>query len=97
MFSEPASNCSKGPHRDPQGPNEDTSVCYSCGNLTWGFRPEDEQFGLHLDDCSLPQRHEGYCVEGGAGHAPVKTIRGWWPGFDEDVAEARERFSTNSQ
>ena len=81
-----------GPHRLPEGPNEDIAVCFRCGHPMFAMRPENEQFGLHDDDCSLPRRHQGYCVGGGKGHPPTEVVRGYWPGMDADVAAARARF-----
>ena len=93
FFKYTMSECPEGPHRGPEGPNEDLAQCRLCGSPTWCLRPENEQFGLHLDDCSLPQRHEGACVGGGRGHAPVEVVRGWWSGMDDEVEEARRRHS----
>lgn len=59
--------CPDRPHRPPEGPNEDASVCYKCGSLSWGLRPKGETYGYHADDCSLPERHESLCVGGGVG------------------------------
>lgn len=66
--------CPDGPHRGPEGPNEDLSQCPRCLMPSWGWRPEGEEFGGHIEDCSLPRRHESYCVPGGAGH-PDPTVR----------------------
>jgi hypothetical protein len=63
----PMSECTQD-HRAPAGPNEDLSQCPDCWGITWALRPYGESFGWHLDDCSLPLRHEGYCVGGGEGH-----------------------------
>lgn len=71
------SECPQGPHRPPQGPNEDVAQCGRCLSLTFAMRPEGETFGHHLPDCSLPERHQGYCVGGGSGHPPAKKIRGY--------------------
>lgn len=68
--------CPDAPHRGPQGPNEDMSQCHRCLSLSWRLRPEGETFGHHLDDCSLPLRHEGYCVGGGDGHPVAEKVRG---------------------
>ena len=83
-----------GPHRSPQGPNEDLAQCSTCWAPTFVMRPENEQFGLHADDCSLPRRHEGYCQPGGSGHPVPAIVRGYWSGMDDDVAAARERFGS---
>ncbi|AMS02708.1 hypothetical protein BJD55_gp058 [Gordonia phage Yvonnetastic] len=72
----PISNCPKGPHRGPQGPNEDVSVCDVCWMMSYSMRPEGETFGWHIADCSLPVDHESYCVGGGDGHPPARKIRG---------------------
>ncbi len=66
-------------------------MCPECGAVIGVMRPDNEQYGLHLDDCSLPLRHPGYCKPGGTGHAPVEIVRGFWPGMDDDIAEARKR------
>jgi hypothetical protein len=68
--------CPYGPHRGPQGPNEDLSVCRVCWSPSWEMRPEGQTFGHHLPDCSLPLRHESYCEPGGEGHPPAELIRG---------------------
>lgn len=69
-----------GPHRFPEGPNEDVSVCPTCWSPTYELRPDGETYGDHLQDCSLPRRHQSYCQPGGAGHPRAATIRGYWPG-----------------
>ena len=84
--------CDHEEHRGPQGPNEDVGWCYVTGQPTYSMRPENEQIGLHDDDCSLPRRHRGYCQGGGNGHPPTEVVRGYWPGMDQDVATARARF-----
>lgn len=71
--------CPRGPHRGPQGPNEDISQCGLCGSGSYSLRPEGETFGDHIDDCSLPLRHEGYCVPGGNGHPKSRHQRGFFP------------------
>lgn len=75
-YLENPEKCPNAPHRGPQGPNEDIAVCDLCGSLTHSLRPEGETFGYHAVDCSLPERHGGYCVRGGNGHPPAKIIRG---------------------
>jgi len=55
------------------------------------MRPAGETIGLHSDDCSLPERHGGYCTGGGTGHPPAEHIRGFWPGMDDDIRAAQER------
>jgi len=87
------SKCPDGPHKPPAGPNEDTTQCVRCLMPAGALRPENEQYGLHLDDCSLPRRHRGNCVGGGEGHAPTEIVRGYWPGMDEDIAAARARHA----
>lgn len=80
-------NCPIGPHRGPQGPNEDLAQCAGCGSVSYAMRPEGETYGLHAADCSLPNRHPGHCEGGGAGHLPAPTVRGYWPnGGAEDAA-----------
>lgn len=68
--------CPSAPHRGPQGPNEDLSQCPECAMPSWSLRPAGEEFGGHLPDCSLPQRHESYCVGGGVGHPDPLVRRG---------------------
>jgi hypothetical protein len=72
----PISDCPRGPHRGPQGPNEDLGQCPVCWMPSYSRRPEGEEFGGHIDDCSLPRGHESYCVGGGAGHPKARKIRG---------------------
>jgi hypothetical protein len=69
-------DCPDGPHRGPEGPNEDIAACWRCGMPSWVMRPDGEEFGGHIADCSLPRRHEGYCVGGGKGHPTPKVMRG---------------------
>ena len=68
--------CPGAPHRGPQGPNEDLSQCGLCLMPSWSVRPAGEQFGGHLADCSLPRRHDSYCVPGGVGHPDPDVLRG---------------------
>lgn len=78
-WGEYASNpdaCPRGPHRGPQGPNEDLAQCALCLMPDHAMRPEGETFGRHLPDCSLPASHEGYCEPGGSGHPDAAVIRG---------------------
>lgn len=88
------SSCPYGPHRFPEGPNEDVAQCRHCSAPTHAMRPEHETIGLHLDDCSLPIRHEGRCVGGGEGHPVAPVVRGYWKNMEEDVAAARERHGS---
>ncbi|WP_156251001.1 helix-turn-helix domain-containing protein [Pseudactinotalea terrae] len=83
--------CPQGPHRGPEGPNEDLATCPLCGGGSWTLRPEGETLGLHAQDCSLPVRHESRCIGGGTGHAPAPVVRGFWAGMDDEVAAARAR------
>ena len=69
--------CPLGPHRGPEGPNEDLGQCPKCWGLSYRMRPEGEEFGGHIPDCSLPRRHESYCVGGGNGHPPAEKRRGY--------------------
>jgi hypothetical protein len=69
-------DCPAGPHRGPEGPNEDIAQCHQCWSVDHALRPEGETWGDHLADCSLPLRHESYCVGGGPGHPPAAKIRG---------------------
>lgn len=71
--------CPDGPHRAPEGPNEDVSQCTTCWGLSYALRPAGETYGDHLPDCSLPLRHESYCQPGGTGHPTGPVIRGYWP------------------
>lgn len=68
--------CPDGPHRGPEGPNEDLSQCLRCLSPSWSMRPEGEEFGRHLVDCSLPRRHESVCKPGGSGHPDAEVSRG---------------------
>lgn len=74
--------CPRGPHRGPQGPNEDLDQCPECWGISHALRPEGQTYGDHLPDCSLPLRHESYCAPGGAGHPPSQHVRGYWPEAD---------------
>jgi hypothetical protein len=76
----PQSECSRAPHRGPEGPNEDMSQCPQCWGFSWELRPEGETYGRHADDCSLPVRHESYCQPGGQGHPDAPKLRGYFPG-----------------
>lgn len=71
--------CPDAPHRGPQGPNEDLSQCPRCLSPSWSLRPPGQTYGVHLADCSLPERHSSYCKPGGAGHPVAKTVRGYFP------------------
>lgn len=79
LFPYCAQHCPDGPHRGPQGPNEDLAQCRHCGSPTWALRPAGETYGTHLADCSLPIDHSGYCAPGGHGHPQAATIRGYFP------------------
>jgi hypothetical protein len=70
-------HCPRGPHRGPEGPNEDVSQCMRCGSVDHSMRPWGETFGRHLDDCSLPIWHESNCEGGGSGHPEAPVLRGW--------------------
>lgn len=72
----PGTPCPDGPHRGPEGPNEDIGLCTKCGSPHRKMRPADEEFGRHAADCSLPRRHESYCEPGGSGHPPAAVLRG---------------------
>lgn len=76
IWSTRPDECRLRPHRGPQGPNEDLAQCFFCGSPTFAMRPVGETFGDHLPDCSLPYWHESYCVGGGEGHPPSRTVRG---------------------
>lgn len=69
-------DCPDGPHRGPEGPNEDLGQCAKCWSLSHVLRPEGETFGHHLSDCSLPIRHGGECIGGGTGHPAAPKVRG---------------------
>lgn len=71
--------CPDAPHRGPEGPNEDIHQCPTCLAPSHRMRPEGQTYGLHLPDCSLPERHPSYCQPGGDGHPPAPLIRGYWP------------------
>lgn len=77
--TESAATCPQGPHRGPEGPNEDLAQCHLCWAPSWGMRPEGETFGEHAEDCSLPLRHESYCQPGGSGHPTAEIVRGYFP------------------
>ena len=79
LWSYPPKLCPAGPHRGPEGPNEDIAQCGHCGLPTWAKRPAGETFGDHLPDCSLPIDHESYCHGGGSGHPRAAVIRGYSP------------------
>lgn len=72
----PPSECPEGPHRGPEGPNEDLAQCPRCFSVHWCRRPVGEEFGGHIRDCSLPRDHESYCQPGGLGHPPPLYRRG---------------------
>lgn len=55
-------------HPDLAGPNMDIGQCARCWMPMGAMRPDGESYGWHLDDCSLPMRHAGYCEPGGSGH-----------------------------
>lgn len=80
-------------HRGPEGPNEDLAQCRKCGSISWVMRPENETIGFHDPDCSLDVRHSSYCKGGGSGHPPADVIRGYWPGYEADVARERARWA----
>ena len=65
-----------GPHRGPEGPNEDVAQCFKCHSMTYTMRPWGETFGPHRPDCSLPIWHESYCQGGGDGHPEAPNQRG---------------------
>lgn len=62
-------------HPEVAGPCMDVGVCPDCWMPIGVMRPQGETFGFHAEDCSLPERHYGYCVGGGTGH-PVGKVRG---------------------
>jgi hypothetical protein len=76
QFSSNPKECPNGPHRGPQGPNEDLSQCGLCLMPSYSMRPRGETFGNHLPDCSLPIDHESFCVGGGDGHPEAEVVRG---------------------
>lgn len=77
LYPHTRANCPR-PHRFPEGPNEDLGCCPECGGISWELRPEGQTYGYHDTDCSLPNRHEGHCVGGGAGHPAAAKIRGYF-------------------
>jgi len=62
-------------HPALEGPCMDVGQCPDCLWPMGVLRPPGETFGLHAADCSLPERHYGFCVGGGSGH-PVGKVRG---------------------
>lgn len=91
-YADQPSACPAGPHRGPEGPNEDLSQCSRCLMPSWSKRPATEQFGLHLDNCSLPIDHESCCKPGGEGHSPEGIlVRGFWRNMDADIEAAIKR------
>lgn len=84
-FIDRPQDCPDAPHRGPEGPNEDMSQCSACAMPSHSTRPDGEEYGQHLPDCSLPRRHPSYCQPGGAGHPPAETQRGYWPTTKEDA------------
>lgn len=78
------------------GPCVDLAQCPECGTICGALRPPGETFGFHARDCSLPERHYGECVGGGTGHQPGH-IRGYWPGFDADVAAERAWWDSRTE
>lgn len=77
-------DCPEGPHRGPQGPNEDLAQCPRCWSPSFASRPHGEEYGGHLPDCSLPRDHASYCVGGGSGHPAPDVVRGFCPNRQED-------------
>lgn len=69
--------CPNGPHRPPEGPCEDIGQCQLCLSMSFSMRPPGECYGEHAPDCSLPERHESYCVGGGQGHSKAEVLRGY--------------------
>ncbi|MCE3550713.1 hypothetical protein LWC33_04490 [Pseudonocardia sp. RS11V-5] len=47
----PAGECPHGPHRGPQGPDEDLSQCPQCWSASWTFRAEGDSSGEYLPYC----------------------------------------------
>jgi hypothetical protein len=76
LFPFAGRECPDGPHRGPEGPNEDIGQCGKCGSGTFRMRPPGETFGTHADDCSLPIDHQSFCAPGGSGHPKAERIRG---------------------
>jgi hypothetical protein len=81
----PPEDCPNGPHRGPEGPNEDLGQCPICLAPSHSMRTEGEEYGGPIADCSLERRHEGRCKPGGEGHPPPAVVRGYWP--DETTEE----------
>lgn len=73
------------------GPCMDIGQCPKCWTPIGVMRPAGETIGMHADDCSLPERHQGECVGGGNGHRPG-IVRGYWPNMDDDILKARQRY-----
>ena len=82
LFDHLPGSCPDGPHRGPQGPNEDISQCVLCGSPSYIKRPINETYGRHLPDCALPLDHDSFCVGGGSGHPPAPIVRGYRKGSD---------------
>ncbi len=82
--------CPQGPHRGPQGPNEDISQCYWCGSPDHVLRRWGETYGTHAADCSLPIWHEGFCAPGGSGHPRAPEVRGYFPSGGEESPSRSE-------
>lgn len=88
-------DCPDGPHRGPEGPNEDLGHCLKCGMPDHWPRPDGEEYCGHLPDCSLPRRHASYCQPGGDGHPPADNTRGYFPTpetIKDEQAEHLRRF-----
>lgn len=67
-----AENCPYGPHRGPQGPNEDLAQCFHCGTISHRMRPWGDTFCGHLDECGLPIWHASLCAPAELPH-PTST------------------------
>lgn len=88
--------CTSLHHQNQHGPCTDTGQCPLCHFPVPRLRPKGETYGLHAEDCALPERHYGPCEHGGAGHAPG-VVRGYWPGMNEDIARAREHHEKRTR
>lgn len=90
--SEPE-DCARLGHGRRHGPCTDVGQCGGCGSPVPAMRPAGETYGFHADDCASEERHYGPCEPGGDGH-PVGQVRGYWPGMEDDIEQARARHGT---
>lgn len=72
--------CKYGPHRGPQGPNEDLAQCFRCGAVSHRMRAWGDTFGAHSIDCGLPIWHGDYCSRANVPHVTSALVRLAWDG-----------------